>query len=426
MKSWKTLHAKKCAVHSLAMSVRRPETLGVSPDAFYDSKEATKYHKSSRIVRIQRELTERAIELLNLPAERSCYILDIGCGSGLSGQALEKAGHHWVGCDISPSMLAVATGLRIGGGEEGGDSVGEDSEEEGESEDVEDEEEDDDSNEGLTMSDLSKGMISKKEVPGGWKRGREEDEDEEEEEDNEDNDADDDDDDDDDDVNDDDYTHEEKGGNAPPPEPLPSLEDVGDVLKSDMGQGLPFRPASFDGVISISAIQWLCYSSSSDQDPKLRLNRFFSALYSVLKRDAKAILQFYPENAEQAYLIAQAASKVGFAGGVLVDYPNSTKAKKYYLCLSFERSYRMPKALGTGDTAAGAMNEKMNNSVFVRSSTNENNKGGYHQSKSQKKIFKRGDTKMDWIARKKEKRRRQGKDVKGDSKFTGRKRSRAF
>ena len=110
--------------------------------------------------------------------------------------------------------------------------------------------------------------------------------------------------------------------------PLQSLEDVGDVLKSDMGQGLPFRPASFDGVISISAIQWLCYSSSSDQDPKLRLNRFFSALYSVLKRDAKAILQFYPENAEQAYLIAQAASKVGFAGGVLVDYPNSTKAKK--------------------------------------------------------------------------------------------------
>ena len=47
-----------------------------------------------------------------------------------------------------------------------------------------------------------------------------------------------------------------------------------------------------------------------------------------MRRNAKAILQFYPENAEQAVLIAQCASKVGFAGGITVDYPNSSKAKK--------------------------------------------------------------------------------------------------
>lgn len=35
-------------------------------------------------------------------------ILDIGCGSGLSGEAIEEAGHVWVGCDISRDMLAVA------------------------------------------------------------------------------------------------------------------------------------------------------------------------------------------------------------------------------------------------------------------------------------------------------------------------------
>ena len=240
--------------------------------------------------------------------------------------------------------------------------------------------------------------------------------------------------DDDDDDDDDDAQTNTHGGNANVdvnPPPLSSLEGVGDVLKSDMGQGLPFRPASFDGVISVSAIQWLCYSSSSEQDPKLRLNRFFSALYSVLKRDAKAILQFYPENAEQAYLIAQAASKVGFAGGVLVDYPNSTKAKKYYLCLSFERSYRMPKARGTG-TAQEVGTSRTG--VYVSSSSGGGSgsgsgqgNGGYaHQSKSKKRLWKKGDSKMDWIARKKEKRRRQGKDVKGDSKFTGRKRSWAF
>eukprot|EP01035_Chromulina_nebulosa_P062262 gene62262-85153_t len=35
---------------------------------------------------------------------------------------------------------------------------------------------------------------------------------------------------------------------------------------------------------------------------------------------------------------------IGFAGGIVVDYPNSSKAKKFYLCLSFERSYTLPSA----------------------------------------------------------------------------------
>jgi hypothetical protein len=38
-----------------------------------------------------------------------------------------------------------------------------------------------------------------------------------------------------------------------------------------------------------------------------------------------------------------------FVIGLVVDYPNSSKSKKFYLCLSFERSYRVPTALGTAD-----------------------------------------------------------------------------
>ena len=72
-----------------------------------------------------------------------------------------------------------------------------------------------------------------------------------------------------------------------------------------------------------------------------------------MKKDARAVLQFYPESEEQALLIAQSASKVGFAGGIVVDYPNSSKAKKYYLCLSFERSYRVPSALMAGGAPSG-------------------------------------------------------------------------
>ena len=32
----------------------------------------------------------------------------------------------------------------------------------------------------------------------------------------------------------------------------------GDVCLHDLGQGLPLRPGTFDGAISISAVQWLC------------------------------------------------------------------------------------------------------------------------------------------------------------------------
>ena len=52
-------------------------------------------------------------------------------------------------------------------------------------------------------------------------------------------------------------------------------------ILQDMGTGLPFRPATFDACISISALQWLCYSNAKNQNPKRRLTRFFSSLYTV-------------------------------------------------------------------------------------------------------------------------------------------------
>ena len=61
-----------------------------------------------------------------------------------------------------------------------------------------------------------------------------------------------------------------------------------------MGSGLPFRPATFDACISISALQWLCYSNAKGQIPRKRLLRFFSSLYIVLRRGGRAVLQFYP------------------------------------------------------------------------------------------------------------------------------------
>ncbi|KAI5358898.1 Putative methyltransferase type 11, 18S rRNA (guanine(1575)-N(7))-methyltransferase Bud23 [Septoria linicola] len=83
----------------------RPEDL-LPPDIFYNDVESAKYTTSSRIKNIQASMTNRALELLDL--EESSFILDIGCGSGLSGEILSENDHVWCGMDISSSMLAQA------------------------------------------------------------------------------------------------------------------------------------------------------------------------------------------------------------------------------------------------------------------------------------------------------------------------------
>ena len=276
------------------------------------------------MVNVQREITLRAIELLLLPPDQTSFILDVGCGSGLSGQVLEEEGHIWVGCDISRDMLQVAR-ERI-----------------------------DDS-----LEESENGM------------------------------------------NADQNNDEEDDETQPSP---------GDLLHHDMGTGLPFRPATFDACISISALQWLCYSNSASQNPRRRLIRFFSQLYSILKKSARAVLQFYPETAEQAVLISECATAVGFGGGVVVDYPNSAKAKKHYLVLSCDRTSRkqLPQSL----------TEEAQSHVRVSAAS--------RKGKEKPIRKKKGIKTKEWIVQKKETQRKKGKKVRPDTKYTARRRPTKF
>ena len=82
------------------------------PDLFYNDSESRKYTTSSRIQTIQSDMTHRSLALLAL--QSPSLILDIGCGSGLSGEILssippgEGGPHTWIGMDISASMLGIA------------------------------------------------------------------------------------------------------------------------------------------------------------------------------------------------------------------------------------------------------------------------------------------------------------------------------
>ncbi|XP_014607079.1 PREDICTED: probable 18S rRNA (guanine-N(7))-methyltransferase [Polistes canadensis] len=270
---------------------KRPEHLA-PPEVFYNEDEARKYTQNSRIMDIQVQMCERALELLLLPDNSPALLLDIGCGSGYSGSVLENEGHVWIGIDISSAMLGVAQ----------------------------------------------------------------------------------------------------------------ERETDGDLILSDMGQGLPFRAGTFDGAVSISALQWLCNADKSTHNPSKRLYCFFSSLYSCLTRSARAVFQFYPENNKQIELVMLQATKAGFFGGMVVDFPNSTKAKKFFLVLMTGGPAALPQALGTDE-------ENLN---IAYTSKRE------YIKKARGKPLKKS---RDWITEKKERRKKQGKQVHADSKYTGRRRS---
>lgn len=58
--------------------------------------------------------------------------------------------------------------------------------------------------------------------------------------------------------------------------------------------------------------------------------------------------------------------RAGFTGGLVIDYPNSTKAKKYYLCLSFEHGYKTPAAK-VAEPQGGAAAAKFDVSGYLES-----------------------------------------------------------
>ncbi|CCW60677.1 unnamed protein product [Phytomonas sp. EM1] len=280
------------------MPAPRPEFEN-PPDIYYNSDEASRYHVSNRIQTIQRSMTLRALELLGIkaavsraqtegyPPSCTTLLLDIGCGTGISGEVLTEQGHAWCGVDISRDMLMIAKRNEL-------------------------------SKYGLfgntgTVATRGSGMdfsgSATRVDTSTVKWGLITEEDEEEDE----------------------YEATVGGGNKE--DDLFSAPLMVEVIQNDIGQGIPFRPGSFDGCVSISVLQWLCHSTKKGEVPQRRLMAFFQSLYNALRRGAKAVFQFYPSNPEQTHMITRVAMKCGFGGGVVVDYPHSNKAKKYYLVL---------------------------------------------------------------------------------------------
>lgn len=95
------------------------------------------------------------------------------------------------------------------------------------------------------------------------------------------------------------------------------------------------------------------------------------------------------------------AMRSGFQGGLVVDYPNSRKAKKYYLCLftggESSRRVEMPKAL-TGEPV-DEDGEDVGRVKFEKHRAKEGSNDRGARGKKRKGVK---ETSKDWILRKKE------------------------
>lgn len=102
----------------------------------------------------------------------------------------------------------------------------------------------------------------------------------------------------------------------------------GGCVHADVGEGIPFRPGTFDLIVSVSCVQWLFYSYRSSHVPLRRIRRFFSGLFVVLREDGVCVIQFYC-NKKQTEILKREAVHAGFDGNLVVDSPNTRNEKQF-------------------------------------------------------------------------------------------------
>lgn len=95
----------------------------------------------------------------------------------------------------------------------------------------------------------------------------------------------------------------------------------------------PFKPDSFDSIISISALQWIIRDVKNESE-RLILTNLFASFYQILKPESKMVVQFYPKSTLIMDYIAEIVNnKTKFKGNFIIDNPNNPKKRKIFLLL---------------------------------------------------------------------------------------------
>ena len=96
----------------------------------------------------------------------------------------------------------------------------------------------------------------------------------------------------------------------------------------------PFKPDSFDSIISISALQWIIRDVKSEGE-RLILTNLFKSFYQILKPKSNMIVQFYPKSTIiMDYIATIVNTKTKFKGKFIIDNPNNPRKRKIYLLMT--------------------------------------------------------------------------------------------
>ena len=90
--------------YSFNIKRKRPEDLFENASDYFNAETLRNYAESKSLMRIQKKITIRALELLELKHNRS-LILDAGCGPGFATAYLNKLGYKTVALDIISEFL---------------------------------------------------------------------------------------------------------------------------------------------------------------------------------------------------------------------------------------------------------------------------------------------------------------------------------
>lgn len=203
--------------YSFNIKRKRPEDLFENVSDYFDTETLTSYAESKSIMRTQKKITIRALELLELKNDRS-LILDAGCGSGFAATYLNELGYKTIALDIISEFLKYY-----------------------------------------------------------------------------------------------------------------DIEYLNPIL-ADMCYP-PFKPDSFDSIISISALQWVIRDVKNESE-RLILTNLFESFYQILKPESKMIVQFYPKSTViMDYIVEIVNTKTNFKGNFIIDNPNNPKKRKIFLLL---------------------------------------------------------------------------------------------
>ena len=85
---------------------KRPEELYEKASDYFDLETLSNYAKSKAIMRIQKKITLRALEILELQ-KNHCLILDAGCGPGFAAIYLNELGHKTIALDFISDFLKI-------------------------------------------------------------------------------------------------------------------------------------------------------------------------------------------------------------------------------------------------------------------------------------------------------------------------------